>query len=312
MKKILLIYLMASISMLAQNTLNVNSRIDTNNVLIGERILYTIETEFNKNLNPIIPQYQDTIGKLEIIESVTSDTNFTGDLIKIRNSYFISSFDDGEFEIPPATIVYQREGFDEPNTKSTNPIPVNFQTVEIDTSQAIKDIKAPMDAPFTLMEIMTYLLIALVVIVAGVLLFIYFKNRKKEEKPQPKYDPKIPAHVMAIEALKKLEEEKLWQNDKVKEYYVRYTEIIKIYIERRWHFNAPDMTSGEVIYNLTQRSREKEIIEILDKTFKLADLAKFAKYRPIAQENEDAMSFAYEFVDKTKDIHTPGKTEEEK
>ncbi len=62
------------------------------------------------------------------------------------------------------------------------------------------------------------------------------------------------------------------------------------------------MTSIEILNELKNKDISQNSLSILDEIFKIADLAKFAKYQPIADDNLKCMKFAYDFIDMTKDI----------
>ena len=122
----------------------------------------------------------------------------------------------------------------------------------------------------------------------------------KKEKYDKTEDPKIPAHIFALEALKQLDREKVWQSGEVKLYYVRLTEILRKYIERRFFIDALEMTTGEIVEAMEKRKMSEEYIESVKNTLTLADLAKFAKHKPLPDEHANAMTKSVEFVELTK------------
>jgi hypothetical protein len=112
--------------------------------------------------------------------------------------------------------------------------------------------------------------------------------------------PKLPPHVVAIKALKELEHRKLWQNDKHKLYYSTLTDILRLYIEGRWSIAALEMTTDEIIMAL----RDVEIVgdnrSKLIGILRTADMVKFAKAIPAPEQNEQAFTHSYYFVEDTK------------
>ncbi len=62
------------------------------------------------------------------------------------------------------------------------------------------------------------------------------------------------------------------------------------------------MTSLEILDSLKDKDISKVAIQILEEIFKISDLAKFAKYQPIAEENTKCMSLSIDFIEQTKDI----------
>jgi hypothetical protein len=131
---------------------------------------------------------------------------------------------------------------------------------------------------------------------------IYAYVRRRNNKPifrSPK--PADPPHVVALRELDKLRSEKLWQNNRTKDYYIRLSDIIRTYIEGRFGVTAMEMTSDEIIEGMRFSGFEdNNLINRLRNLFTLSDLVKFAKAQPLPDENETAMLDAYLFVNNTK------------
>ena len=77
------------------------------------------------------------------------------------------------------------------------------------------------------------------------------------------------------------------------------TDILRAYIAGEWGVGALEMTSDEIIEAMRDidlpRKQAMDLTEIL----RSADLVKFAKAMPEADENEGAYSAAWEFVIQT-------------
>ncbi len=87
---------------------------------------------------------------------------------------------------------------------------MSFITVEVDTTQSIKDIKAPFEFPITFEELIPYILIFISLLVLVYVIYFFVKKFKNKPKPEVlKYDISIPADIEALEALKHLENEKI-------------------------------------------------------------------------------------------------------
>ena len=85
-----------------------------------------------------------------------------------------------------------------------------------------------------------------------------------------------------------MEEKQLWQNNKIKEYYIELTEIVRVYMAREIKVASLEATSDELIQKITIQNQTKEIgitkelIEELHLFLKHADFVKFAQLRPLA------------------------------
>jgi len=97
-----------------------------------------------------------------------------------------------------------------------------------------------------------------------------------------------------------LENAKLWQQGKIKEYHSSITNIIRKYFGGRFGFNALEMPSSEVLENLSAKPEAGIIFDETRSFFENADLVKFAKFKPMPSVNEEMMKQAYNIVRTTK------------
>lgn len=275
---------------------------DTNKALIGDHIGISLKISAPKNTNIIFPAIADSIGRIEIISKSAIDTSEENGKWLLKQKYVITCFDTGYFEAPPFVFMYEQKGTQNLFPFETEPLYFYFATVNVDTALPIKDIKAPLDVPLTFEEILPYLLAGLgiaAVIAAGV---YFFMKRKPKARFDLGYDPTVPPHIAAMQALKELENDKLWQKGLVKEYYIRLTEILRIFLERKFKINALEMTSDEIVDSCAKVHINNEDISILRKILTTADLAKFAKYVSLPEENILCMQYAGSFVGNTSQI----------
>lgn len=275
--------------------------VDTNEILIGDHINLSIFVNSPAENSIFWPQFNDTITRdIEIIEKSLLDTaqDINGNSYSQR--LVLTIFDSGFYYIPPIRFYYKRTGDTSLYYFDSDPIPITVNTIAVDTSQVIRDIKAPLRVPYTFRELLPWILgsIALVLIVFFIL---YYLRRRKQSKPlfQIKPKPKIPPHRQALEALDKLKDEKLWQSGKVKAYHTELTDIIRVYLEGRYKIVAIEMTTAEILDALKVVSLEKQSIEKLDQILVLADFVKFAKLEPLPLEHDLSFNNSVSFVKET-------------
>src|SRR5438067_1868308 len=173
--------------------------------------------------------------------------------------------------IPPLVFHYTTAGGRTQDTATTSPVAVFVHSVGVDTTKDIKDIKPPVSLSISFAEMLPYILGVVGVGVAGWLVYYVLKKRKRGEPILPEAPPR-PAHELAIEALRTLESEKLWQRGMVKEYYSKLTDIVRTYIERRFSVMAMEMITDEILAAAAITGLDKEPKEKLRDTLVLADL----------------------------------------
>ena len=198
---------------------------------------------------------------------------------------------------------------------ATDSLVLKVGTFQIDsTSQSIYDLKPQLTLKFKLAEIRGYiawgLLAALLVALAIYGLHRYLEARGRHLKDLFKPAPPEPPHVVAIKALEALHHQKLWQNNKHKLYYSTLTDILRTYIAGRWEVGAMEMTSDEIITAMRQEELPEKARMDLTSVLMDADLVKFAKFTPEAEQNESDYTKVYYFVEETKPVEVNPEAEE--
>lgn len=283
--------------------ITIEAKLDSNKFLIGDQVKLNLIITKSKTAKVNFPILSDSIApSVEVVERLKPDTiSKNGDIIKLRQSFLITSFDSGNHVIPPLPFEFLHDTITDVIYSDSLLFTVN--TLKVDTaSKKIYDIKAPFDEPFSFMEIIEYFIWgAAILILIALGIYIYRKYKKKEPLIKIPQKPADPPHVIAIRELDILKDKKLWQNNHIKKYHTELTEIIRKYIEARFNIQALEMTSFEIIQSL---SNEKYIsdqnISELRQTLILADYVKFAKAQPLPDENDLSIKHAYKFVNETK------------
>jgi len=135
----------------------------------------------------------------------------------------------------------------------------------------------------------------LVLLLVGVPMLVRWLGRPEELPP-------VPAHVIAYEQMRKLVEDRLPEQGRVEEYYVRLSDICRHYIENRFGLRAPERTTEEFLLIMAGTSYLREPHKELVQDFlEHCDLVKFAQYGPAVEEMEEAFASAKRLVDETRE-----------
>lgn len=298
-----LIMLTLSVQSFSLQAQEVKATIDHKAIKIGEQSRITLELSFPvATKNVMMPELRDTITKfVEVVGVSDIDTAFDESDVGIKiytQIITITSWDSGFHVIPPFKFKLDQDSI------QTQALLLEVISVDVLPEKDIKDIKSIKEVPFSiwdwilahLMEILLTWFLAILIII-GIYLYIRYKNRPD---PEEKLVPKEAADILAKRKLKELEEKKLWQSNKVKAYYSSLSYIIREYIENRFEFNALELTTDEILGILEMKMDEDK--KMRDRIYQLlfnADMAKYAKQQPMASENDEAMLYAKDFVEKT-------------
>jgi hypothetical protein len=297
--------------------IKLKAAIERDTIWLGDQIKLMLLAEQPVGAKIGFPRNQDSIaGKIEVLKrSIIDTTKLDANKLQLKQTLLITCFDSGPHIVPPFYFRIQNNGLND--SVKTNDLILFVKVPNVDLKKGIADIKKPYEAPVTFKEIAPWIL-GIILIGAVVFLVIYMISRRRKNLPlfQRPEKPKLPAHVVALQELDKLKSDQLWQLDKVKEYYTRLTDILRIYIEERFNVPAMEQTTFEI---LSDFQRNKSLIDSdsnkgLKDILELADLVKFAKLTPLPDDNHLSLNKAYQFVQRTKieEIIEPAKTEDEK
>jgi hypothetical protein len=306
-----------SLSAIGQSV-HVSAKMDSTSMRIGEQVHLQLNATTPLHIQVVFPPIPDTIHKLEVVQRSAIDTTKAADgkTITYHQQITITGFDSGYYVVEPFTFRYRKEGSNDYDTLSTEAMLLHVMTVPVDTTQQIKDIKPPVEVPFTFMDALPYIIGAAVLFVIVYLLIRYLRKRKKVIPQVVIKKPKRPAHEIALESLRKIQDEKLWQQGFYKQYHSAVTDAVRTYIEHRFEINAMEFTTDETLEHFRNNLISPEAKEKLRQILQLADMVKFAKAIPVGTENELTMQQAFDFIALTKpatkeDFVTPSEEKKE-
>jgi hypothetical protein len=286
------------------------AKLDSNSIKIGEQVKLELSVQYRvdngKVMNIHWPQINDTIRKeIEVVSQSKIDTLIPDKsdpyFFIQKKTFYITSFDSGYWAMPPFKFIINSDSAG----ILTDPLLLQVGTVSVDTTQAIKDIKQPYHQNYLWIDWLkdnAGIVFATLGAILLIAFLIYYFIKKAKNKPPviiPE-KPKIPAHIIAFEKLEKLKNNKLWQDGKLKLYYISLTDIVREYIESRYKINTLEQTTEEILSALRNVAIDEESKSKLKQILVLGDLVKFAKEQPLAAENERSLANAFEFVEGTK------------
>lgn len=317
---IIAICICSNVQVHAQKT-SANATINPSQIQIGEQAVITLEIKAPKGRHLELPQYNYTdtiINGLEVILQAKPDTTIDHEVMSISQKYLVTSFDSALYNIPHLVVI----DLDTKDTILTRNLGLKVvspvlsdstlaylklletqQTDSIDfNALQIADIKPIQEPPFVWQDLLEYLWLAVLILVILIILVVGIFLITRKKKKGYFFTPiiKLPPHVSAINNLDKIKNEKIWHQGREKEYYTQITDTLREYIEERYGINAFEQTSDEILDSLRFEMESESAKENLQQILKLADLVKFAKYKPLIDENDLSLMNAYLFINQTK------------
>ena len=287
------------------------AKLDSATLLMGKTTALHLEITQDKGARGFFPGEQaDTLSAMvEIAERPQADTIDLGNnRIQINRDLIIQSFDSGMWIIKPIPYVVNGD------TAYCNQLTLKVLPVDVSQMKDVHDIKPVEEVPFNLLDWLPNYwwawLLALLLIGGGI--WAYRKYYKKGINPLKPSRKRLPPYEEAMINLQNLKAAQLWQKGQEKEYFTGLTDILRVYIDRRFHINAVEMTSSQIIDTLKENKETKAVNEQLEMILEVADIVKFANARPLADDNEVAYQRAVNFVEATRPVEQPVKKEEAK
>ena len=279
----------------------VSASIDSTMLMIGDQTAMHLSVTQEANERVEMPVFGETLQDgIEIVDRSAVDTTTLPDgRLQLSQELTLTSFKDSLFAVAPIAVVSGGDTF------WTEPMALNvIQPFEVDSSLAITDIKDIEKAPIYWWGIIRWILLALGII--GLFIGAYYGvlwYRKHFFKEEEVIEPELlrPADEVALEKLDEIKAQKIWKDGKVKEYQTELTDVVREYIGRRFDVQSTEKTSDETLRAMKPLI-DKELFAKLSKMLQLADLVKFAKWHTTPDENEQALSTAYEFVNETREV----------
>ncbi len=299
----------------------VSASIDSTMLMIGDQTAMHLEVTKEPKEQVQMPVFGEQLQDgIEIVKASPIDTTLLSDgRVKLSQELTLTSFKDSLFAIKPIAVASGEDTF------RTDPMALNVvQPFEVDSSMAITDIKDIEKAPIWWWGIIRWILLALAII--GLFIGVYYgvmwyrKHFHKDEEEAVEPELLRPADEVALEKLDEIKAQKIWKDGKVKEYQTELTDVVREYISRRFEVQSTEKTSDETLKELKPllvakgegleaNVDGKALYERLSKMLRTADLVKFAKWHTTPDENEQALTTAYDFVKETSKPENPDLSE---
>jgi len=303
-------------------------------ITIGDRIVYTVIITHDEGVDIAWPGAGAELGQFQIIDyELPQPVTLEDGRVQEKIIYYISTYDTGEWTIPPTAIAYVDET-DSTRLLRTEPINITVESILSDKDCA--KIKAITESDTTLAgmeqqiaagralqmakeELLhdvnpVYRLkrgwkfwvgIGVVVIaLAGLFTgFILWQKRRGKVGGIFSFSaPPVPPHEAALIELAALLASQHISRGEFKEYYTKLSDILRRYIEGRIGVQALELSTSETMENLAEADfpMTSEQTGLVEKALYRCDLVKFAKLIPPDDWHLDTVEIARRFIEETK------------
>lgn len=262
---------------------SVEVSINRNRILIGEQVNYGLKVTLPSSNYKTFFSFPDSITHFEILRK--EEVKPVKGQVAVEQVITFTSFDSGAWYFPsiPVTIT---DGSQRLQLNSDS-ILIHVDYMPIDSTGKPRDIKSMMDVK--VVNYMLYYILAaiLVLIILAWLLYRYYKKRKN--RPKPVLHSSETPYDEAIAGLKKLEDDDLLMKGEVKQYHTRLSDIFKTYYSRIKQTDLRSKTSGEVLIEVRNDTRDDAVQAELAEVLRMSDAVKFARYQPPVNDSRRAL-----------------------
>lgn len=244
--------------------------------------------------------------EVEPLDWVEGDTADLGNgLVEIKRALLVQSFDSGVYTIPPFLLVSG------PDTVRTNPLTLKVIPADVSSLEDIHPLAPAAEfesrwydfLPDWLTDYWLWILLGAVVIAGGVCAYLILTKKVAVSiLPQKK---RLPPYEIAIQKMQALREAQLCEHGQEKEFYTALIDILREYLQYRFGINAMEMTSSQIVRALSKNADTRLPGEYMKKVVEIADFVKFAKVRPLPDDNVRSFNNAMRFIEETRPAPEP-------
>jgi len=275
----------------------ITTTVDTARATVGDRITMTVSVEHAAGARVEWPDSLD-LAPFEVIDVRIAPPVESGDVTRTTATVTLAAFELGELEIPSFDVgVVSPDGATE--RLSSDAYGVEIESVGVDESGDIRDIRGPLGIPMGLLRMLLLALgpLALVALLFTIARRLRSRHRERPEPARPALAR--PADVLALEALAALEASGRLERGEVKEYHIEVSEILRTYVERRFRVDALEMTTREVLGGLERAGVDESFREGLGAFLDQCDMVKFAKVRPGPDQSRQVLELGRRLVQRS-------------
>lgn len=287
----------------AEGNVIVTLAADRRRMGMADQLRLTLSVTAPSDTGVIFPEIFDRLGPFLVRNDFTADPEILdAQLRQWKREYLLEVEEVGDLAIPPLTVTLVEEGAAEdaaPQQLTTEPFQIVVTSIlpEGADLKKPKDIAPPVELAWRGLPVWAWIAIAaaLVLLVLAILWW-----RRARRRRLLRGEPGQPAHGLALAALDRLQSDDLIAQQRIEEFYVRVSGILRYYIEWRFGLRAPEQTTEEFLdAMLVAGGPIAAHRDLLSAFLEHCDLVKFARHQPATADMHDALQRARDFVEQT-------------
>lgn len=277
--------------------------VDSQKIVIGQPIQLMVEAFVPGGTHLTWPAI-DSLPHFEWLEKGTLDSVVKPDERYYRQRFVITSFDSGAWAIPRLSFISGKKKYFSDSVR----IVVNYSP--FDPNKDYHDIKDIIDIPNPYAKYIPWGVAAVTLIALGLVIWLVRKKKLLRRGVTAVPVVQLTPYEEAIRQLEELYKQGAGEDGKVKIYYTRLNDILRMFVLRRLGIASLAETNEELIGQIKRLPLTSGQFEELAETLRMADFVKFAKYVPAATDNERSYQVIRQSVDHLNEIRAVAEREE--
>ena len=272
---------------------------------MADQLRLTLSVTAPPDKNVIFPEVFDRLGSFLVNNHFTPEPEMLDPQIREwRQEYLLEVGEVGELDVPPLTVTLSGED----DTEDAEPLQLTTEPYRVVVTSILpegadlkkpRDIAPPVELAWRGLPLWAWIVIAAALVLL-VLAFLWWQRARRRRLLRG--EPSHPAHLLALAALDRLQSDDLIALQRIEEFYVRVSGILRYYIEWRFGLRAPEQTTEEFLdAMLVAGGPIAAHRDLLSAFLAHCDLVKFARHQPAPDDMHNALQRAREFVEQTAD-----------
>ncbi len=296
----------AAVEDVRSQPVRITASVEPSVATVGDRLHLRIDIDRANGVTVALPDVVAGVVPFEVLDAVMAEPVSGSDRTVERRDYIIVAFETGELYVPALAFEYVTADGDTGEAFSES-LAVTIESVlpEVGEDEEVgpKDIKPPVELPRRVWPLIVVVLALVAAAAAFYFVRKWLRGRTSEPAEETVAEPPVPriaAHVVALERLDALERDDPIGRGEIQRFYVRATEIVRLYLRDRFGVDAIDMTTHELPPAMLAARIDKGEIGWSEGFLLHADLAKFARHVPSEERARSDFGEAREFIERTR------------
>lgn len=261
---------------------------------VGDPVQLTLAVTHPAGYQVILPQIAPAWGDFTVVSQSPATTIANGDGTETTTAAIdVRLFQPGSFSTPGLEISVT-DGQGNLQNVMAAPTAVTIASVLQASDAELRDIKPQASLP--LPAIWPWIVAGLAAVTALAAAIVWRGRRQKAA-----VDNRLP-HEVALDGLAIIEGMRLPAQGRFKEHTTLVSDIVRVYVERRYDIPALERTTGEIRPDLKRTDMTPEVMALLIAFLQESDLIKFSEFTPDAESADRLLVQARMIVEATKPL----------